>query len=421
MKLKKFYIGFSIFYLIYAIIISLYLFNLKPGFVPEKYRGTVADPTTFMTWEQIKEAHHLDLIGYFTFFLQTPLDFLLMILLMVFSNRLRDKAKTVFKKSFWQLGFYYLIFTIITTLLYLPLEIFFFYLSHKYNLSNQSLLSAAGDMGISFGLDILISVPILWLFYWAVKKFPKRWWLITWGASIPLTVIAMFLIPILIMPLFNDYKPLENKELKAEIQKLADEAGIPDAKILEMNMSKQTNTINAFVTGFGSNMQIVIGDTAIKEMNIEQIKFVMAHEIGHYKLKHIYQGLAVSLVISFFVIFGTYLLYNFFIKKLGHLWGIDGQDDIAAMPLLLLTVSLISFPISPLNNIESRYHEKEADQYAIDMTQNKEVAISAFQTLTKNIKSTGYEPTPIHFLLGSHPRITERIDFMNKYHLDQEN
>ncbi len=420
MKLKKFYIGFTIFYFIYAIIISLYLLSLEPGFVPGSYKGTVADPTTFMTMEQIIEAHHLDLIYYFTFFLQSPLDFLLMILLMAFSKKLRDKAKAVFKKSFWQLGYYYLIFSILVTLLYLPLNLFFFYLSHQYGLTSQSLLSAAGDMGISFLLDIVLAVPLLWLFYSVVKKFPKKWWLITWGASIPLTIIALFLIPVLIMPLYNEYKPLENPQLKAEIQELADEAGIPNAKILEMNMSKQTNTINAFVTGFGSNMQIVIGDTAIKEMDLEEIKFVMAHEIGHYKLKHIYVGLATSLVTTFFVIFGGYLLYNFLIKRFGKLWGVEGQHDLAAMPLLLLTIGLLSFIISPMHNYQIRYHEREADKYAIEMTQNKEAAVSAFQTLTKNIKSTGYEPTPIHFFLGTHPRITERIDFMAEYELKQD-
>ena len=420
MKLKRFYIGFTLFYLIYAIIINLYLFSLEPGYVPASYKGTVADPTTFMTMEQITEAHHLDLIYYFTFFLQTPLDFLIMILLMAFSKRLRDKAKTVFKKSFWRLGYYYLIFSILVTLLYLPLNLFFFYLSHQYGLSSQSLLSAAGDMGISFILEIVIVIPLLWLFYWGVKKFPKKWWLITWGASIPLTIIATFLIPVLIMPLYNDYKPLENQQLKAEIQELADEVGIPNAKILEMNMSKQTNTINALVSGIGSNMQIVIGDTAIKEMDLEEIKFVMAHEIGHYKLKHIYIGLAVNLVIMFFIIFGGYLLYNFLIKRFGKLWGVGGQHDIAAMPLLLLTIAFLSFIISPISNYEIRYHERKADEYAIELTQNKEAAVSAFQTLTKNIKSTGYEPTPIHFFLGTHPRITERIDFMAEYELEQD-
>ncbi|WP_338472467.1 M48 family metallopeptidase [Niallia sp. XMNu-256] len=420
MTFKRFYIGFTIFYLIYAIIISLYLFNLEPGFVPDSSKGTVADPTTFMTMNQITEAHHLNLIYYFTFFLQTPLDFLLLILLMAFSTKLRDKAKTVFKKSFWQLGYYYLIFSILMTLLYLPLNLFFFYLSHQYGLSSQSLLSALGDMGISFILHIILIVPLLWLFYWVMKKFPKKWWLVTWGASVPLMVIAMFLIPVLILPLYNEYKPLENEQLKAEIQELADEAGISNAKILEMNMSKQTNTINAMVTGIGSNMQIVIGDTAIKEMEIEEIKFVMAHEIGHYKLNHIYVGLAISLVIMFFVILGGYLLYNFLIKRFGKLWGIEGQQDIAAMPLLLLTMSLLSFIISPMMNYEIRYQEREADQYAIELTQNKDAAVSAFQTLTKNIKSTGYEPTLIHFFLGTHPRITERIDSMAVYELKQE-
>ena len=119
------------------------------------------------------------------------------------------------------------------TLLYLPLNLFFFYLSHQYGLSSQSLLSAAGDMGISFILEIVIVIPLLWLFYWVVKKFPKKWWLITWGASLPLTIIATFLIPVLIMPLYNDYKPLENQQLKAEIQELASQWGFQMPRFLK--------------------------------------------------------------------------------------------------------------------------------------------------------------------------------------------
>ncbi|MCP3761701.1 M48 family metallopeptidase [Domibacillus sp. A3M-37] len=413
--MKKFLLGFLIFYLFYAAGISVYLLNLEPGYVPAEYAGTSADPKQFMTEKEIEEAHHLDLIHYFRFFLQTPLDVILVLFFMMISVKLRNRATGRFRKSFWQVSYYYFFFSTALTLLYLPLEFFFYKLSRDYGLSNQSSASWLGDMGIGFGLDLVMGILLIWLLFFAIKKFPKKWWLAAWAASLPLTILLMFIAPVFIAPLFNDYKPLENEKAKAEIQQLADEAGISDAKILEMNMSKQTNTINAFVNGFGSNMQIVLGDTAINELTVDEIKFVMAHEIAHYKMDHIYKGLVLQVIVGFFTAFATFRLFNWMRKKWGHRWGIKDQHDIAVLPLLMISFSIISFLASPIGQFQSRLYEVEADRYAIEVTADREAAITAFQKLTKNVKSTGYEPAIIHFIMGSHPRMTERIDFLDKY------
>lgn len=413
--MKKFLLGFLTFYLLYAAGISVYLLNLEPGYVPAEYAGTSADPKQFMTEKEIAEAHHLDLIDYFTFFLQTPLDVVIVLFFMVISVKLRDRAAARFHKSFWQTGYYYFFFSALLTLLYLPLDFFFYQLSRNYGLSSQSAASWLGDLGISFGLDLFMGIPLVWLLFFAIRTFPKKWWLAAWAASLPLTILLMFIAPVFIAPLFNDYKPLENQKVKAEIQQLADEAGVGDAKILEMNMSKQTNTINAFVNGFGSNMQIVLGDTAINELTIDEIKFVVAHEIAHYKMNHIYKGLVLQIIVGFFTALATFFLFNWLRKKWGHRWGINDPHDIAVLPLLMVSFSLMSFLASPIGNFQSRLYEMESDRYAMETTGDKEAAISAFQKLTKNVKSTGYEPAIIHFTTGSHPRITERIDFFNKY------
>ena len=415
--MKKYLLGFLIFYLFYAAVISVYLLNLEPGYVPAEYAGTSADPKQFMTEKEIEEAHQLDVIQYFSFFLQTPLDVVLVLFLMILSVKLRNQATERFRRSFWQLGYYYFFFSISLTLLYLPLDFFSYRLARNYGLSSQSVASWLGDLGIGFGLDLIMGIPLIWLLFFAVKKFPKKWWLAAWAASLPLTILLMFIAPTFIAPLFNDYKPLENEKVKAEIQQLADDTGISDAKILEMNMSKQTNTINAFVTGFGSNMQIVIGDTAINELTVDEIKFVMTHEIAHYKMGHLYKGLALQVIVGFFTAFATFCLFNWMRKKWGHRWKIQNQHDIAVLPLLMISYSIISFLASPIDQWQSRLYEVEADRYAIEMTADKEAAITAFQKLTKNRKSTGYEPSIIHFITGSHPRITERIDFLDKYNL----
>lgn len=415
MKLKRFYLLFLVFYVVYATGISLYLFNLEPGFVPEQYRGTAADPATFMSQEEIQEAHHLSLVKNISFFLLLPFDFLVLIVVMAFSTKLRNKAREVAKRSFWRVGYYYFIFSLIMLLLYLPLDLFLYHLDIKYNLSDQPLLSWLKDLGSAFAVDVVLSTLLLWLFYFIVKKQPKKWWLTVSLISLPINLSLMFIIPTLIMPLFNEYKPLENKAVKAEIQKLAEQAGVSDAKIEEMNMSKQSNGINAFVVGIGGQTKIVLGDTTLKELTVEEIKFIMAHEIGHYKLKHIYSGVVVSFIVSFLISYLVYVIYNFFIRKWGHIWGIENQEDIAAMPLLILAIAITTFPISPVTNTIIRIQEKQADRYAIELTQNKEAAISAFQKTNKNYKETGYSPDFIHYLLDDHPRVTERITDIEKY------
>ncbi|OES43888.1 hypothetical protein [Domibacillus iocasae] len=122
--MKKFLLGFLIFYLFYAAGISVYLLNLEPGHVPAEYAGTSADPKQFMTEKEIEEAHHLDIIHYFTFFLQTPLDVVLVLFLMTISVKFRNRATARFRRSFWQIGYYYFFLSTALTLLYLPLAFF---------------------------------------------------------------------------------------------------------------------------------------------------------------------------------------------------------------------------------------------------------------------------------------------------------
>ncbi len=142
---------------------------------------------------------------------------------------------------------------------------------------------------------------------------------------------------------------------------------------------------------------------------------MMAHEIAHYKMNHIYKGLVLQIIVGFFTALSTFFLFNRLRKKWEHRWGINDPHDIAVLPLLMASFSLMSFLASPIGNFQSRLYEMESDRYAMETTADKEAAISAFQKLTKNAKSTGYEPAIIHLTTGSHPRITERIDFFDKY------
>jgi STE24 endopeptidase len=419
-SMKNFYVIFFLLYLLYAAGMGTYLFSLTPGAVPQDYKGTTADPYTFLTAKQIEESHQLDLISYFTFFLQTPLDFILLVAVLSLSKRVRDHAKKIAKRSFWQFSYYYLVISFVLTAIYLPLDIFFYRLRHHYDLTDQSVLSWTKDFLIDLGLDFVIFTPLLYGAFWLIRKQPKKWWISMWGLLLPLALLRMFLFPQFINPLFNDYKPLEDEKVHAEIEQLAEAAGIPDAKISEMNMSKQTNQMNAFVTGIGSNMQIVLGDTTLEKLTVDEIRFIMAHEIGHYTLKHIYHGLFLSVFITFFITFGTYHVYHFLLINVGSQIGIKEAHDFSALPLFLLAFAIVSFPISPIEHAHSRYMEFEADQYALNMTKNKEAAISSFQKLTEDSKTIGYEPDLIHYFLGSHPRLTERIDYVEHYRISKK-
>jgi Zn-dependent protease with chaperone function len=271
------------------------------------------------------------------------------------------------------------------------------------------------DQLIDFWVNYALMTVIVIVLYWLIKRFEKRWWLYAWLLSIPFSMFLMFVQPVLIDPLYNDFYPLQNKELEGKILAIANEADIPAEHVYEVNMSEKTNALNAYVTGIGSNSRIVLWDTTLNRLSEEEILFIMAHEMGHYVMKHIYVGIAGYIFLSLFGLFIIHLLMNLMIKHYGSLLKINSIRELTAFPLLLILLGMLTFASSPLANTVARYQEKSADMYAIEMTNNHEAAISSFQELSKAGLSEVNPPVLVKIFRYTHPTMFERILYLEEH------
>ncbi len=203
------------------------------------------------------------------------------------SARLRHLAQRLGRRWILMVALYALLFTLITALLTLPLAYYEGYLrQHAYGLSNQSFGRWLGEWlkGVAVG-GVGLSL-VLWIPYLLLRRSPKRWWLYAGLASIPIATLVLVITPIWVDPLFNDFGPMKDKALEAQILSLARRAGIEGSRVYEVDKSVDTRTVNAYVTGLGSTKRIVLWDTILDRLEPDQVLFVTAHEMGHFVLRH---------------------------------------------------------------------------------------------------------------------------------------
>ena len=286
-------------------------------------------------------------------------------------------------------------------------------LEHKYDLSNQNLKGYFTESLKGLILALALGIPILLGFYLILKNTGEWWWLVLGMFLFLISVILGRLAPVLIMPLFYKFQPVEDESIKERLLSLCKKTGVQVAGIFTFNMSKSTKKANAAFTGMGKSKRIILGDTLMEKFTPEEIEFVFAHEMGHYTKKHIAKLVLLSTVSTFLGLYLTSLLYS---VTLGY-FGFSASYEIAALPLLFLYLSIYGLITSPITNIFSRKYEWEADTYALETTRNKEAFISSMEKLADQNLA---EKTPnkiIEFLFHSHPSITKRIEFARNYEL----
>ena len=410
-------------YILYGLIIYWYLFYFADSGLPFEYEGSKADPATFLNGRELMLSEEYSKIRNLLFFLSTPLEWLIYFLILLFglSKAIKKWAENSSKYKLLQTAIYLIWLSVFAYLATFPLSYISFKLSKTYNISTQSFASWMKDELIDFWLNYgtwLIIVPVL---YWLMKKSQKRWWLYGWLLSIPFTLFMMFLQPVVIDPLYNDFYPLKNKALETKILTLAEKAQIPATHVFEVNKSEETNALNAYVTGIGSNARIVLWDTTLNKLSDNQILFIMAHEMCHYVEKHIYFGIAGYLLISLLGLYLTYRIMNWATKRWGNELKISDVRDIRSLPLFFMILSMLLFAASPFTNFTSRYQETRADKYAIEMTKNPEAAITSFQELTRSGLSQVNPPLLVKIFRYTHPSMLDRISTLEEYELKHRN
>jgi Zn-dependent protease with chaperone function len=330
---------------------------------------------------------------------------------------MRDRASRAAGGN-WLLttALYGILFSLLSFLLDLPLAWYGdFYRQHAYGLSDQAPAKWWTDTIKTLALGCFFTAVTLWFPYLLLRKSPRRWWLYTGLASIPLLTFLLFISPVWIDPLYNDFGPMKNKALEAKILALAERAGIEGGRVYEVAKSVDTRTVNAYVTGFGSTQRIVLWDTTLAKLKEPEVLFVMGHEMGHYVLGHVWQLIALGCSLILFGLWIIHLTADGLIERFAQRFGFRELGDVASLPLIGLLFSLASLVLSPVGLAIDRHVEHEADRFALEITRDNHDCATAFAKLQQENLAVPRPGLLYKLWRASHPPLGERIDFCNQY------
>ena len=341
--------------------------------------------------------------------------FLVLFLFLGISVFLRRQIEKITRKRFWVVALYTLLFLIIAFIVGLPTSYYGFSLEHKFELSNQTFLQWFGEQLLALLVMAVIVLIAVEGIYLALKKAPRTWWIYVSVVFIGFTVVLVNLAPVLILPLFNVYTPLPEGELRERLVNLSHRANVQVEDIFTVDMSKQTKKANAMFTGLGNTKRIVLGDNLVDEFTTDEVEVVIAHEMGHNLMHHIWLGILFSAIMAATGFLIIHLSGPRIISRWRKRLKIDSMADVASLPLILLIFSLYGLVTMPIFPAVSRHMERQADKFALDMTQNREAFISAMDELAyMNLSDPNPSPV-IEFLLYDHPPISKRIKFAQEY------
>ena len=308
----------------------------------------------------------------------------------------------------------------------LPVDALGHIASRHYGISVQGWASWLGDLAKALGLSLVIAPGVMLLFQWMVRKWPRRYWLGMWAATLPLVVAGVFIEP-LMEPLFYKYEPLasEHPALVAELEKVAARTGtnIPPERMFLMKASEKTNGLNAYVSGLGATKRIVVWDTTAGRVPDDEVMFIFGHESGHYVLHHIPKMLAGYFVGLFFVYWGCAGFAGWLARRFGGRWGLDAAAPLACRAgfvVLLFSITAASFALEPVDNGFSRHFEHEADVYGQEaihglVADPRKTAVAAFNALGEAWLEDP-DPSPfIEFWEYNHPSTKTRAEFAAQY------
>jgi Zn-dependent protease with chaperone function len=333
-----------------------------------------------------------------------------------FSARMRDWATRIGRKWFFIVAVYWVIFTLVTTVVDLP-RVYYesFVRQHAYGLSNQTIVKWVSDQVASLGITLVIGSLVLWIPYLLLARSPRRWWLYTAMVAIPFIVLIQLITPIWIDPLFNTFGPMKDKALEVDILRLADRSGIEGGRVYEVAKSVDTKQLNAYVNGFGATQRIVLWDTIIAAMDRPQLLTVMGHEMGHYVLKHVWQLIAVAVLAVLVLLYAVYRLSGALIARYSPRFGFTSLADVASLPLILLLVSTVGLVVDPLTLAFARHIEHEADRFTLELTHDNHAFGSALVILQQENLGVPRPGWLYTWFRENHPPLGERVDFANDY------
>lgn len=291
----------------------------------------------------------------------------LLLLVTGWSARMRDLAERVTRFTALRTALYWVQFLIVTSVLGFPLVVYAgFVREHAYGLATQGFGSWFGDQLKGLAVGLVFGGVFAIVIYAVLRHATRTWWI--WGSVVTVLfqMLGALIAPVYIFPLFNTYKKLDDPRVTAPILSMARANGIPASEVYEVNASRQSTRVSANVSGFLGTERITLNDNLLRRGSLPEIKAVMGHEMGHYVLNHVYKGI---LFFGVVVVMGFALLrwsVGRVLGRWGAAWGLRGVDDVAALPLLALLVTIYGFLLTPIMNSYVRTQEYEADIFGLN-------------------------------------------------------
>ena len=285
-----------------------------------------------------------------------------------------------------------------------------FRIEERFGFNKMSFKLWLGDLLKSTLVGIVIGLPIVALILWLMGSAGSLWWLWAWAVWMGFNLLILVLYPTVIAPMFNKFKPLEDESLKARVTALMQRCGFAAKGLFVMDGSKRSAHANAYFTGFGAAKRVVFYDTLLKQLSPAEVDAVLAHELGHFKHKHIIQRIVMLFAMSLagFALIGYLSQQVWFYTGLGVRPNLGAPNDALALLLFMLAVPLFSFFISPLFAQLSRKHEFEADAYAAQQTDGRDLSSALLKLYQDNASTLTPDPVFVKFYY-SHPPASERL------------
>jgi STE24 endopeptidase len=283
-------------------------------------------------------------------------------------------------------------------------------IEERFGFNKMSLKLWLVDLVKSAALGAAIGLPIAALILWLMGAAGSFWWLWAWAVWMGFNLLLLVVYPMFIAPLFNKFKPLEDETLKARVTALMRRCGFAAKGLFVMDGSKRSAHANAYFTGFGTAKRVVFYDTLLSKLSPGEVDAVLAHELGHFKHKHIIKriGGLFALSLAGFALLGWCSTQTWFYTGLGVRPNLTGPNDALALMLFLLAVPVFSFFVSPLLALLSRRHEFEADAYAVQQTSGHDLSTALLKLYEDNASTLTPDPVFVKFYY-SHPPASERL------------
>ena len=287
-----------------------------------------------------------------------------------------------------------------------------FVLEERFGFNKMRLGLWVADMVKSAAIGALVGIPLIWLILWLMGAAGSLWWLWTWSVWMGFNLLLLLVYPSFIAPLFNKFKPLDDEALTGRVTALMQRCGFAAKGLFVMDGSKRSAHANAYFTGFGASKRVVFYDTLLAKLSAGEVDAVLAHELGHFKHRHVIKRIVSMFALSLgaFALLGWLSSQAWFYTGLGVRPNLvaAAPNDALALLLFMLAAPAFGFFIAPLLAQISRRHEFEADSYAVTQTNHQDLSAALLKLYEDNASTLTPDPLYVKFYY-SHPPASERL------------